>query len=284
MNYGQIFRVKPGSKVNLKEINPDFTAKHKDKNSAGKKLKQYTQRLRDLQYHLYAERKRSLLICLQALDAAGKDGTINHVLGAMNPQGTRVQAFKAPTPEEAAHDFLWRVEKHVPSIGEVVIFNRSHYEDVLAARVHKLVSAEVWSKRYEFINDFEKKLVANGTHILKFFLHISPQEQLQRFKQRLDDPARHWKISESDYKERDFWGEYIKAYEDALTRTSTKQAPWYVIPSDHKWFRNLSVAKIVVETLESLKMKLPATQVDIDQIRRKYHQEQMEGAKGKKKA
>jgi len=276
MKCGELFHVKPGSKVHLSTIDPNGTAKHTDKASARDTIKKYTRHLRDLQYSLYAEGKRSLLICLQGLDAAGKDGVINHVLGAMNPQGTRVYGFKVPTKEEAAHDFLWRIEKQVPGKGEVAIFNRSHYEDVLAARVHKIVPEEVWSKRYDLINCFEKGLLVNGTHVLKFFLHISPGEQLKRFQQRLDDPARHWKISESDYEERELWNKYAKAYEDALSKTSTPDAPWYIIPSNHKWFRNLAVSKIVVEKLESLDMRLPAAQVDIDEIRRRYHKAEIE--------
>ena len=164
----------------------------------------------------------------------------------MNPQGTRVHGFKVPSREEAAHDFLWRIEQRTPAKGEVVIFNRSHYEDVLVVRVHNLVPDKVWSKRYDLINAFEKSLVANGTHILKFFLHISEDEQLRRFKQRLDDPQRHWKISEADYAERKFWNDYQEAYEDALSQTSTKHAPWFIIPANHKWFRNLAVSRIVV--------------------------------------
>lgn len=271
MKYTEMFQVKPGSKVNLSKIAPGFTSKIKDKHAAEEMVAQYTQQLRDLQYRLYAEGTRSLLICLQALDAAGKDGTICHVLGAMNPQGTKVFGFKVPTKEESAHDFLWRIEKNTPAKGEVAIFNRSHYEDVLAARVHKVVPKEVWLQRYDFINEFEKNLVVNGTHILKFFLHISPEEQLKRFKQRLDDPARHWKISESDYAERELWRDYTRAYEDALSKTSTVHAPWYVIPADHKWFRNVAVSKIVVETLQALDMKFPQPQVDINAIRRRYH-------------
>ena len=272
MDFSALFQVKPGRKVNLNKIDPDFTTKHKDKTSAKDEIEKYNRHLRDLQYHLYAEGKHSLLICLQGLDGAGKDGTINHVLGAMNPQGTKVYGFKVPTREEAAHDFLWRIEKQVPAKGEVVIFNRSQYEDVLVARVHKTVPKKVWSKRYEFINYFEKKLVTNGTHILKFFLHISPEEQLERFQQRLDDPERRWKISEADYEERKYWKEYIRAYEKALSRTSTPYAPWYVIPANHKWFRDLAISKIVIEKLESLGMKLPPAKVDIAEIRRKYHQ------------
>ena len=268
MNYSERFGVKPGSNVKLDEMDPDFTAEHKKKASEAN-LAQYTQKLRDLQYLLYAEGTRSLLICLQALDTGGKDGTINHVLGAMNPQGTRVHSFKVPSGEEAAHDFLWRIERQAPAKGEVVIFNRSHYEDVLVARVHHLVPPKVWSKRYDLINAFEKNLVTNCTHILKFFLHISEDEQLRRFKQRLGEPTRQWKISESDYKEREFWKDYRKAYEDALSRTSTKHAPWFIIPANHKWFRNLAVSRIVAENLESLKMKPPPPSVDIEDIKRK---------------
>jgi PPK2 family polyphosphate:nucleotide phosphotransferase len=270
MSYSERFRVKPGRKVKLEGMDPGFTAEHKKKASEVR-LAQYTQKLRDLQYLLYAEGTHSLLICLQALDAGGKDGTINHVLGAMNPQGTRVHAFKVPSREEAAHDFLWRIERQAPARGEVVIFNRSHYEDVLVARVHHLVPPEVWSKRYDLINAFERNLVAHGTHILKFFLHISEDEQLRRFRQRLDDPTRHWKISESDYEEREFWRDYQKAYEEALSRTSTKHAPWFIVPANHKWFRNLAVSRIVVENLESLKMRFPKPTVDIKDITRRYH-------------
>jgi PPK2 family polyphosphate:nucleotide phosphotransferase len=271
MNYSKKFRVEPGIRVKLNKIDPDFTGKHKNKESAEAKLEQYTQKLRELQYLLYAEGKRSLLICLQAMDAAGKDGTINHVMWAMNPQGTRVRGFKNPSREEAAHDFLWRVHQYAPAKGEVVIFNRSHYEDVLVVRVHNLVPRDIWSKRYELINDFEQSLAENGTHIIKFFLHISADEQLRRFKQRIDDPARHWKISESDYQERPFWKDYQEAYEVALSKTSTRHAPWFVIPSNHKWFRNLAVSQILVEALESLGMKFPAPSVDIKEIRRRYH-------------
>jgi PPK2 family polyphosphate:nucleotide phosphotransferase len=281
MNYSELFRVKPGNKVKLDDIDPNFTAKHENQNSALPKLEKYTQKLRDLQYLLYAEGKQSLLICLQALDAGGKDGTINHAFWTMNAQGARVHGFKVPSKEEAEHDFLWRIHRQAPAKGEVVIFNRSHYEDVLVVRVHNLVPKDVCSKRYEAINDFEKNLVANATHILKFYLHISPDEQLRRFRQRLDDPARHWKISESDYSERKFWNQYKTAYEDAISQTSTKHAPWFIIPSNHKWFRNLAISKIVVETLESLHMTFPAPTVDINDIKRKYHKALKEKNRGK---
>jgi PPK2 family polyphosphate:nucleotide phosphotransferase len=272
MKYSEMFQVKSGDKIKLDKIDPNFTDGYKDSDDVDDKIKKYTERLRALQYDLYAEGKRSLLICLQGLDAAGKDGTIAHVLGAMDPQGTRVCGFKVPSIEEASHDFLWRIEKQVPAKGEVVIFNRSHYEDVLVVRVHKTVPEEVWSNRYSLINHFEKGLAANGTHILKFYLHISPEEQLARFQERLDDPARQWKISEADYEERKYWKEYTRAYEDALRETSTGHSPWYVIPSNNKWFRNLAISQIVVEKLVSLNLKLPKTQVDIKAIRRKYHQ------------
>jgi PPK2 family polyphosphate:nucleotide phosphotransferase len=224
-----------------------------------------------LQYLLYADGSQSLLVVLQALDAAGKDGVIRHVFSGMNPQGTFVFGFKQPSKEEAAHDFLWRAHRRAPSKGEVVIFNRSHYEDVLVVRVHKLVPHSVWSKRYDLINDFETVLVRNNTTILKFFLHISPEEQLARFKQRLDDPSRHWKISEGDYSEREFWPKYVEAYEDAVAMTSTKRAPWYIIPSNHKWFRNLAVSNIIADTMDGMGLKLPPTHVDIAAIRRKFH-------------
>jgi PPK2 family polyphosphate:nucleotide phosphotransferase len=284
MKFTRLFRVNPGKKVSLNKVDPEFTAGCKKKKAA-KQTDKLDCKLRSLQYLVYSEGKRSLLICLQALDGAGKDGTINHVLGSMNPQGTRVHGFKAPTEEEKQHDFLWRIAQRVPKPGEVVIFNRSHYEDVLVVRVHNLVPREVWEKRYGLINDFEKRLVAGGTHILKFFLHISPEEQLERFKLRLDDPARHWKISESDYAERGFWDEYTRAYEDALSKTSTKHAPWFIIPSNNKWFRNLAVARIVAETMESLGMKLPKAKVNIEAIRRRYHQAEEEEIEkiGKKK-
>jgi PPK2 family polyphosphate:nucleotide phosphotransferase len=205
------------------------------------------------------------------MDTGGKDGTINHILGAMNPQGCRVVGFKQPSAEEGAHDFLWRIHRAAPARGRVTIFNRSHYEDVLVVRVHDLVPEAVWSRRYDEINAFEKELAAAGTHILKFYLHISKKEQLQRFKARLDDPAKQWKISESDYKERKFWDDYVKAYEVALSSCSTRHAPWFVIPSDHKWFRNLAIARVVVEYMEGLNLQFPRPSVNLAHIRREYH-------------
>ncbi len=271
MKYVNRFRVAPGSKVKLKDIDPAFKDQHESHEGAAEEIEQHQKKLRELQELLYAEGHRSLLICLQGMDTAGKDGTIKHILGAMNPQGCRVVGFRQPSAEELAHDFLWRIHRSVPARREVVIFNRSHYEDVLVVRVHNLVKQAVWSLRYDQINAFEKGLVEGNTHILKFYLHISKQEQLSRFKERLDDPAKQWKISEADYKERKFWDDYMAAYEDVLSRCSTREAPWFIIPSDHKWFRNLAIARIVVEYLEGLNMKYPSPSVDLEQIRREYH-------------
>ena len=271
MNYGKHFRIKPGTKVKLPDIDTNFTGGHKNHRQAAEEIEHYRQKLYDLQELLYANRQHSLLICLQGMDAGGKDGTINHVLGAMNPQGCRVVGFKQPTPEELHHDFLWRIHRVAPARGEVVVFNRSHYEDVLIARVHNLVPKEVWSRRYDAINNFEKELTDSGVHIIKFYLHISKNEQLKRFHDRLEDPARQWKISDADYQERPFWKDYTKAYEEALSHCSTAAAPWYVIPADHKWFRNLAVGQIVVDHLKALKMTFPSPTVNISQIRQKYH-------------
>jgi PPK2 family polyphosphate:nucleotide phosphotransferase len=271
MDYRERFRVEPGKKVKLSAIDPGFKDRHEDKRSAEDEMGAVLDRLGELQYLLYAENRRSLLVCLQGLDASGKDGTIRHVFGPMNPQGTRVHCFKVPSAQEASHDFLWRAHVHAPARGEVVLFNRSHYEDVLVVRVHGLVPRDVWQARYALINEFERNLVESGVHILKFYLHISEQEQLERFGQRLADPSRRWKISEADYSERKLWPDYVAAYEEALARTSTPHAPWFVIPSNHKWFRNLAVSRIVAETLEQAGMKLPQPTVDIDDIRRKYH-------------
>jgi PPK2 family polyphosphate:nucleotide phosphotransferase len=273
MDYRKQFQVKPGTRVKLSEIDAGSTGKHVSEKEALADVEKYRDKLCKLQYLLYSEKKRSLLIVLQALDAGGKDGTVNHVMSAMNPQGTIVSAFKGPTAIELEHDFLWRVHPHAPAKGSVAIFNRSHYEDVLVVRVHKLVPKSVWSERYELINEFEKLLRRqNNTHVLKFFLHISKEEQLQRFKERLDDPARNWKISESDYKERELWDDYTRAFEDVFTQTSKKEAPWYIIPSNHKWFRNLAVSQIVAASMEDLGMEMPKPEVDLDVIREEYHQ------------
>jgi PPK2 family polyphosphate:nucleotide phosphotransferase len=270
MSYRKRFIVPSGERVALDQIDPAFKGKAKNKGEAATEMERDGERLSDLQYLLYADNEHSLLIVLQGLDASGKDGTIGHVFRSLNPQGARVHAFKEPSKEEFAHDFLWRAHLPAPKRGEIVIFNRSHYEDVLIVRVHDLVPKSVWSKRYELINEFEKNLAEAGTTILKFYLHVSAEEQLKRFKDRLDDPLRQWKISEADYTERSYFADYLRAYEEVFAKTSTPHAPWFIIPSDHKWFRNLAVSKIVVETLDSLGMKLPNTTVDLEDIRRKY--------------
>ncbi|MBA3961539.1 MAG: polyphosphate kinase 2 family protein [Chthoniobacterales bacterium] len=281
MNYRKQFCIPPGSRVRLDDFDPEQTNKHETKESALRKIGKAQQRMDDLQFQLYAEQKHSLLICLQAPDAGGKDGVIRHVMGSMNPQGCRVVSFKQPSPEELAHDFLWRIEQQLPRRGEVVVFNRSYYEDVLIVRVHNLAPKKTWSQRYEQINDFERRLVANGTHILKFFLHISKAEQLRRFKDRLDDPARRWKISEADYTERERWDSYTAAYEEALAKCSTHDAPWFVIPSDHKWFRDLAISQITVEAMEKLHIKVPQPTVNLAAIRQKYHETADEGKRAR---
>jgi PPK2 family polyphosphate:nucleotide phosphotransferase len=268
--------VKPGTRIKLRDIDPGYHGGHESHEKALPDIQAHLQKMDHLQSLMYAERKHSLLIVLQGLDAGGKDGVVRHVLTGMNPAGCRVTGFKQPTPEERDHDFLWRVHPHVPGKGDVAIFNRSHYEDVLVVRVHQLAPVSVWSKRYDLINDFERLLlVENNTTVLKFFLYISKEEQLARFKQRLDDPSRRWKISESDYKERKYWTDYIKAFEDMLHKTSTDHAPWYVIPSNHKWFRDLAVSHVITRAFEGLDMKLPKPTVNIADIRRQYHQAEM---------
>ncbi len=271
MDYRKKFIVKEGRKVRLDSIDPGYTGKHKSHKDARREMRLHVERMDKLQYLLYADANQSLLIVLQGLDAAGKDGVIRHLFSGMNPQGTSVASFKQPTPIEMKHDFLWRAHQQAPGQGEVVIFNRSHYEDVLVVRVHDLVPRSVWSKRFELINEFEAMLEQNGTRILKFYLHISPEKQLERFWQRLDDPSRHWKISESDYSERELWPRYVEAYEEAITLTSTKHAPWYIISADHKWFRNLAISQIIADTMDEMGLKLPSTHVDLEDIRCKYH-------------
>jgi PPK2 family polyphosphate:nucleotide phosphotransferase len=220
-------------------------------------------RLSDLQDRFWAEAKRSVLVVLQGIDAAGKDGTIQKVMEAFNPQGCVVAAFKVPTPEEMAHDYLWRIHKKVPGKGEIGIFNRSHYEDVLVVRVHNFVPRAVWSKRYREINEFEKLLSDNGTTIVKFFLYIDRDEQRQRFQERIDDPKKRWKFSLSDLDERKLWDDYIAAFEEALSKTSTDYAPWYVIPANRNWMRNLAVSSILAETIDDLKPAYPPAARDI---------------------
>ncbi|HEU0273920.1 MAG TPA: polyphosphate kinase 2 family protein [Candidatus Udaeobacter sp.] len=272
-NYHKKLIVKPESKIRLKHFDPGYCGKNESHKSALSEIQENLEKMDRLQYRMYAEDKHSLLIVLQGLDAAGKDGVVRHVLTGMNPEGCVCSNFKQPTKEELAHDFLWRVHPHVPARGSVAIFNRSHYEDVLVARVHQLVPEKVWSKRYDQINDFERLIATeNNTAILKFFLHISKEEQLDRFKKRLDDPARQWKISDSDYKEREYWGDYTNAFEDVFNKTSTEHAPWFIVPSNHKWFRDLVISQIIVRQMEDLDMQLPEPSVNLAEIRREYHQ------------
>jgi len=255
--------VRPGSDVRLKKFDPDdtFGTKRNEKS-----LEKTLNRLRELQLLLYADKRYSLLIVLQGLDAAGKDGTILHVMSGVNPQGCNVTSFKAPSNEELARDYLWRIHKAVPPRGTIGIFNRSHYEDVLIVRVHNLVSKSVWRKRYGQINDFERMLTENGVTILKFFLHISKEEQKKRFEARIQDPSRNWKLSLPDFEERQHWDDYTAAYEDALSKCSTPEAPWHVIPANKKWFRNYLVAELVANALDNMRLKYPAPSVDISKV------------------
>ena len=277
VNFREQFIVESGTKIKLGEVDPSYHSSYASCEAALPETVFLLRKLDQLQYLMYAERKHSLLIVLQGLDACGKDGVIRHILAGMNPAGCRVVGFKQPKPDELAHDFLWRVHSHLPAKGEVSLFNRSHYEDVLVVRVHEFAQASMWSKRYDLINDFERLLkTENNTTVLKFFLYISKEEQLARFRQRLEDPSRLWKISEADYKERAYWSRYIDAFEDMLHKTSTPNAPWFVIPSNHKWFRDLAVSQIVGRTLEDLEMKMPEPAVDIAEIRRRYHAAEVE--------
>jgi PPK2 family polyphosphate:nucleotide phosphotransferase len=277
MDFRSAFAVPPGKELKLAKIDPGYHGPHADEDAARADLEDYKEKISRLQRTLYGDRSKALLIVLQGIDGAGKDGTCWHVISAMDPQGVKVTGFKQPTPEEAAHDFLWRVHAHAPAKSEIAVFNRSHYEDVLVARVHELVPKAQWEARYDLINEWERLLVEqNATTILKFFLYISKEEQLERFKRRLDDPARQWKISKSDYTERARWDDYIAAFEAALSKCATKHAPWYVIPSNHKWFRNLAVSQIIADTLADMHPKWPEPSVDLDEIRRLYH-----GAAGK---
>jgi PPK2 family polyphosphate:nucleotide phosphotransferase len=260
------FLVKPGAEFRLKRVDPDQHPSPKGDPKLAKALQKDVERMAELEERLYAEHKRSLLIVLQAMDAGGKDGTIRHVMSGLNPQSCRVASFKKPVGEEAEHDFLWRIHRALPGKGEIGIFNRSHYEDVLIARVDKLVPGKVWKKRYQHINDFEQEIADSGTTILKFFLHISKDEQRKRFQARLDDPTKHWKLSPSDFTERKRWDEYQTAFEEMIERCSTPWAPWYVVPANYKWFRNYVVARAIVRTLEEMNPQFPPAVVDVSKI------------------
>ncbi len=267
------FRVKPDSHVRLRRWDPADTRPFDSKADIDARLEKDLQRLFHLQELLYAERRWALLIVFQAMDAAGKDGAIKHVMSGLNPQGTTVASFKVPSSHELAHDFLWRVNAALPERGMIGVFNRSHYEEVLAVRVHpefleaqrlaeSLVTKRLWDERFEDINAFERHLARNGTVIRKFFLHVSKQEQRRRFLERLDDPAKNWKFSLADVRERDWWDDYVRAYEDMLAATSTDEAPWYIIPADHKWFAHLAIAQMIIEALEGLDLAFPEPSAD----------------------
>jgi len=260
--------VKPGSKLKLNKYDPDDTGEYKKTDQGKEKAKTTTAdliaKLDGLQERLYANADCSLLIVLQGMDTSGKDSTIKHVMSGLNPQGCRVTTFKAPSNNELAHDFLWRVHHEVPPTGQIGIFNRSHYEDVLITRVHKMISANVERQRLNQINEFEELLVENGTTIRKFFLHISKDEQKERLEARVRDPEKRWKFNEGDLEERQLWADYMKEFEEVLSATSTDIAPWYIVPANHKWYRNLVVADRVVDALEDMKLKCPAAPKGVD--------------------
>ena len=264
------YRVQPGQHIRLDSIDPQDTGSFDGEKDEGKEiLDALTDRLEVLQERLYAEHKQPVLMIIQGMDTSGKDGTIEHVFEGVNPQGVRVESFKTPTPLELDHDYLWRVHQKTPRKGEIVIFNRSHYEDVLVVRVHELVPKNVWSRRYSHINDFERLLTDEGVTILKFFLHISLDEQKERFADRLNDVEKQWKFNPNDLKERKLWDDYTRAYEDALSMTSTDWAPWYVVPANRKWFRNMLIASALVQTLERLQPQPqnPYTEKEIEEFR-----------------
>ena len=261
-----IVKVKAGQTIKLSKIDPNDTGKIKSKKEAKDLLAQNIERMAELQNILYAEGKHALLIVLQAMDAGGKDGTIRSIMSGVNPQGVQVTSFKKPTLEELAHDFLWRVHQVVPARSMIGIFNRSHYEDVLVVRVHNLVPPDVWQTRYDHINNFEHLLADSGVTILKFYLHISKEEQKERLQARLDQPHKRWKFNPGDLDERKLWNDYMQAYEVALSRCSNKAAPWYIVPANKKWYRNLIISETIVKTLESLNMQYPAPAESLDTL------------------
>ncbi len=261
------YRIEPGSKVDLSQFDPEDTSAAKGgKSEIGEVFADLNKRLELLQERLWAEHRHKVLVVLQGMDTSGKDGVIRKVFEGVNPLGVRVAAFKAPTEEELDHDFLWRVHKQVPGRGELVIFNRSHYEDILVPRVRQLLPGKAWKARYRQINDFEELLTGTDTIILKFYLHISRDEQKERLQERLDNPEKRWKFRRGDLADRALWDDYMKAYGGVLSHTSTEQAPWYVVPADKKWYRNLVIATILVETLDDLDIRQPEPQEDLTGI------------------
>ncbi len=268
------YRIEPDSKFKISKVDPDDQGEWKNrKEKAKSKLLELRSDLDGLQELLYAEGKHKLLIILQAMDTGGKDGTIRSVLEGVNPQGVRVASFKVPTPPELARDYLWRVHQVVPGKGDLVVFNRSHYEDVLVVRVHGWIDGKECKRRYQQINEFERLLAEEGTAILKFFLHISKEEQRQRLLERIDSSSKQWKFNPSDLDERKLWPKYMQAYEDAIRATSTEYAPWYVVPSNRNWFRNLVVAGVIVNALKNLKMKYPVASADLQPFKQQLEAE-----------
>jgi PPK2 family polyphosphate:nucleotide phosphotransferase len=261
------YLIPPHTKVRLKHHAPDDTGSYKDQDASKPDLEKYLKRLDKSQEVLYAGAERGLLIVLQGMDTAGKDGTIRHIFTGVNPQGCGVTAFKVPTPLEAHHDFLWRCHAAAPQRGMIGIFNRSHYEDVLSSRVHGTMKEKTAREHMEQINDFESMLVDNGIAVLKFFLHISPEEQKRRLQSRIDDASKHWKLSASDFTERKFWPDYQRCYEDIFSHTSHKHAPWFVIPSDNKWYRNVAISSILADAMEGMKLQYPAVTVDVSTLK-----------------
>ena len=260
------YRAKPAEHLSLADVDPDESEHYRKKKDVLKELEAQRRRIRDLQERLYAENQQGLLVVLQAMDTGGKDGTIKHVFGGVNPQGCRISSFKAPSAEEANHDFLWRYHKSAPARGRIGIFNRSHYEDVLVVRVKGIVPEEVWRERYGLINEFERNLTRNGIRVLKFFLHISKDEQKRRLEARLADPDKRWKFSKNDIKERAFWDDYQAAFEDAINECSTEHAPWYVVPANKKWYRNLVVARTIADTLEAMDPQYPPAEQGLENV------------------
>ena len=258
--------VKPGCLVRLSDYAPEYTGAYEKKGQTKARLKKLHKQLLKLQELLYAESQHALLIILQGMDTCGKDGTIRRVMEGVNVQGCDVVSFKVPTADELSRDFLWRAHKAVPSKGKIGIFNRSHYEDILVVRVHNLVPEPVWTQRYQQINDFERMLVENGTVVLKFFLHISKDEQKERLEDRINDPTKHWKVMESDIRERAYWDDYMQAYQVMLQKCSTDWAPWYIIPANKKWYRNLVITECIVEALKKLDMQYPEPAIDVTKL------------------
>lgn len=260
------FIVNPGIEIKLSNWDPSFTGGISKSYAENLLENDFMNQMSNLQYKLFADKSQALLVVLQGMDASGKDGTIRHAMNALNPQSCKVFSFKKPTDEEISHDYLWKIHRYMPAKGEIAIFNRSHYEAVIEERVHKLVSENTWSKRYDQINEFEQYLFENNIQIVKIFLYISKDEQKKRLEERINDPTKQWKFSESDIIARKLWNDYIIAYEEVLRKCSTKYIPWYIIPSNNKWYRNFVIAQIIINTLENMDLKFPKPKIDLSKI------------------